>query len=157
MTRFLVLQLARFGDLVQTGRLLRTLVRRAGDILPGTPGRAFGAIPLFVDSLSNRMDVRVDAPAETRPETDLRITVQAEPGARVTVAAVDEGIMQLAGGRNPDPFGHFYAKRALDVASFDNFALLFPHLALHRPLAGGGDALAGASAFMRTEGIRRVR
>jgi uncharacterized protein YfaS (alpha-2-macroglobulin family) len=103
------------------------------------------------------MDVRVDAPAETRPETDLRITVRAEPGARVTVAAVDEGIMQLAGGRNPDPFGHFYAKRALDVASFDNFALLFPHLALHRPLAGGGDALAGASSFMRTEGIRRVR
>lgn len=137
--------------------LTATLVRRAGDILPGTPGRAFGAIPLFVDSLSNRMDVRVDAPAETRPETDLRITVRAEPGARVTVAAVDEGIMQLAGGRNPDPFGHFYAKRALDVASFDNFALLFPHLALHRPLAGGGDALAGASSFMRTEGIRRVR
>lgn len=144
-------------DWQPNAHLTATLVRRAGDILPGTPGRAFGAIPLFVDSLSNRMDVRVDAPAETRPETDLRITVQAEPGARVTVAAVDEGIMQLAGGRNPDPFGHFYAKRALDVASFDNFALLFPHLALHRPLAGGGDALAGASSFMRTEGIRRVR
>ncbi|HOX29036.1 MAG TPA: hypothetical protein PLQ76_07790, partial [bacterium] len=32
-----------------------------------------------------------------------------------------------------------------------------PHLALHRPLAGGGDALAAASSFMRTEGIRRVR
>lgn len=31
MTRFLVLQLARFGDLVQTGRLLRTLIRRAGE------------------------------------------------------------------------------------------------------------------------------
>ena len=137
--------------------LTATLVRRAGDILPGSPGRAFGAVPLFVDSLSNRMDVRVEAPAEIRPETDLRIRVQAAPGARLTVVAVDEGIMQLAGGRNPDPFGHFYARRALDVASFDNFALLFPHLALHRPLAGGGDALAAASSFMRTEGIRRVR
>jgi uncharacterized protein YfaS (alpha-2-macroglobulin family) len=137
--------------------LTATLVRKAGDIRPGSPGRAFGAVPLFVDSLSNRMDVRVDAPAETRPETDLRIRVQAAPGARVTVAAVDEGIMQLAGGRNPDPFGHFYAKRALDVTSYDNFAFMFPHLALHRPLTGGGDAMAAASSFMRTEGIRRIK
>lgn len=41
MTRFLVLQLARFGDLVQTGRLLATLVRRAGG--------ADGAVHLVVD------------------------------------------------------------------------------------------------------------
>jgi uncharacterized protein YfaS (alpha-2-macroglobulin family) len=137
--------------------LTATLVRRAGDIAPGSPGRAFGAVPLFVDSLSNRMNLRIDAPEEVRPETDLRLNVQAAPGASVTVAVVDEGIMQLAGGRNPDPFGHFYAKRGLDVASFDNFAFLFPHLAVHRPLAGGGDAMDAASSFMRTEGIRRVR
>ena len=137
--------------------LTATLVRRAGDIAPGSPGRAFGAIPLFVDSLSNRMDLAVDAPEEVRPETDLSVRVQAVPGARVTLAMVDEGIMQLAGGKNPDPYGHFYAQRALDVAGFDNFAFLFPHLAVHRPLAGGGDALAAASSFMRTEGIRRVR
>jgi hypothetical protein len=137
--------------------LTATLVRRAGDIAPGSPGRAFGAIPLFVDSLSNRMNLAIDAPKEVRPETDLRIGVQAIPGARVTLAVVDEGIMQLAGGKNPDPYGHFYAQRALDVAGFDNFAFLFPHLTVHRPLAGGGDALAAASSFMRTEGIRRVR
>lgn len=134
-----------------------TLVRRAGDIRPGSPGRAFGAAALFVDSLANRMDVRVEAQAEIRPETDLQVRVQTAPGARVTVAVVDEGIMQLAGGKNPDPFGHFYARRALDVQSFDNFAFMFPHLAASKPLAGGGDALGGASSFMRTEGIRRVK
>jgi hypothetical protein len=134
-----------------------TLVRRGADIQPGSPGRAFGAIPLFVDSLSNKMDVRVSVPEQVRPETDLALTVAAAPLARVTVAVVDEGIMQLAGGANPDPFGHFYAKRALDVSSYDNFALLFPHLALGTPLAGGDEALGGASSFMRTEGIRRVK
>ncbi len=133
-----------------------TLVRRGADIQPGSPGRAFGAIPLFVDSLSNKMDVRVTAPAEVRPETDLRFTVQAAPHAALTVAVIDEGIMQLAGGKNPDPFAHFYAQRALDVESFDNFALLFPHIGLAVPLAGGDEALGG-SAFLRTEGIRRVK
>lgn len=132
-----------------------TLVRPGQSIAPASPGRAFGAIPLFVDSLSNKMTLDVDAPSEVRPETDLTVTVQARPGAKVTVAVVDEGIMQLAGGKNPDPFGHFYAKRALEVTSFDNFALLFPHLSVGIPLAGGDEALAGM--FMRTEGIRRVR
>lgn len=132
-----------------------TLIRPGQAIAPGSPGRAFGAIPLFVDSLSNKMTLDIDAPAEVRPETDLTVTVRTRPLAKVTVAVVDEGIMQLAGGKNPDPFGHFYAKRALAVTSFDNFALLFPHLGVGIPLAGGDEALAGM--FMRTEGIRRVR
>lgn len=137
--------------------LTATLVRKGTDILPGSPGRAFGAVALFVDSLSNKMDLRVSAPAEVRPLTELQVQVQAAPHARVTVALIDEGIMQLAGGKNPDPFAHFYAKRALDVISYDNFAFMFPHLSVARPLAGGGDELGGASAFMRTEGIRRVK
>lgn len=133
------------------------LVRKGTDIRPGTPGRAFGAIPLFVDSLSNKMAVRVDAPAEVRPQTDLAISLTARPHSRVTVSVVDEGILQLAGGKNPDPFGFFYAKRALEVNSLDSFAMLFPYLSAAKPLAGGGDALAAASSFMRTEGIRRVK
>lgn len=134
-----------------------TLIRPSRDIAPGSPGRAFGAAALFVDSLSNRMPVRIDVPEQVRPLTDLHIRVQAEPRSRVTVAVVDEGIMQLAGGKNPDPFAHFYAKRALDVLSYDSFAFMFPHVSAARPLAGGGDDLGGASSFMRTEGIRRVR
>jgi len=134
-----------------------TLIRPGADIAPGSAGRAFGATALFVDSLSNRMNLRIDAPAEVRPLTDLELKVQAEPHSRVTVAVVDEGIMQLAGGKNPDPFAHFYAKRALDVISYDNFAFMFPHVGAARPLAGGGDDLGGASSFMRTEGIRRVK
>lgn len=137
--------------------LTATLVRRGKDIRPGTPGRAFGAIPLFVNSLNNNMPVTVDVPAETRPETELPIRVTTAPHARLTVAVVDEGVLQLAGGANPDPFAHFYAKRGLEVESFDNFALLFPHVLLSRPLTGGGAYLGGASSFMRTEGIRRAK
>ena len=88
---------------------------------------------------------------------DLAINLTARPHSRVTVSVVDEGILQLAGGKNPDPFGFFYAKRALEVNSLDSFAMLFPYLSMAKPLAGGGDALAAASSFMRTEGIRRVK
>lgn len=43
------------------------------------------------------------------------------------------------------------------MISYDNFAFMFPHIGAARPLAGGGDDLGGASSFMRTEGIRRVK
>ena len=55
----------------QPAHLTATLIRSATNIAPGSAGRAFGAIPLFVDSLSNRMALRVDAPNEVRPQTDL--------------------------------------------------------------------------------------
>lgn len=135
------------------------LIRRAGDVPEGSVGRAFGVTPLLVDNLSNRMDLSVDAPAEVRPESELTMTVKASPGAVVTLAAVDEGIMQLSGSDDPDPFDFFYARRALGVRSYDTFALLYPDLAriMGRADAGGGMAMMAESRFMRTEGIRRVK
>lgn len=135
-----------------------TLVRKGQDIAPGSTGRAFGAIPLFVDSISNKMKIHMDTPTEIRPHSDLTIGLRTAPEAKVTIAVVDEGILQLIGGKNPDPFSFFYAKRSLDVISYDNFALLFPQIGRYfPPLAGGGDAMYGVSDFIRTEGIRRVK
>lgn len=135
------------------------LIRRAGDVPEGSVGRAFGVTPLLVDNLSNRMEINVDAPAEVRPGTEMTMTVKTQPGAVVTLAAVDEGIMQLSGSDDPDPFDFFYARRALGVRSYDTFALLYPDLAriMGRADAGGGMAMMAESRFMRTEGIRRVK
>ncbi|MCK9240316.1 alpha-2-macroglobulin [Desulfocurvus sp.] len=135
------------------------LVRKVADLGEGSVARAFGAVPLLVDNLANRMRVAVSAPAEVRPESGLDVEVDAEPGAVVTIAAVDEGIMQLSGAGDPDPFGFFYARRALGVQSFDTFAMLFPDLArvMGAARAGGGAALAAESRFMSTQGILRVK
>ena len=132
-----------------------TVVRSAGDLVPGEPGRAFGAVPLAVDRTSNRLGLEVDAPAEIRPETSLEVTVDASPGARVTVAAVDEGILQLIAQPTADPFSFFYRKLALGVATYDLFALLLPEIEGDTS-AGGGEAGAGMAQYVGTEGIRRV-
>jgi len=138
------------------------LVRKASDVAEGSVGRAFGAIPLLVDTGANRLDLRVDAPAEVRPEGELELSVRLPQGMRtdalVTLAAVDEGILQLSGADDPDPFAFFHARRALGVTSYDTFAMLYPDLAriLGTSAAGGGMDLAAESQFMRTESIRRV-
>jgi uncharacterized protein YfaS (alpha-2-macroglobulin family) len=44
----------------------------------------------------------------------------------VTLAAVDEGICQLRNYQTPDPYGYFYAKRALQTTTHDFFRDLLP-------------------------------
>lgn len=133
-----------------------TLVRKVGDLEPGSPGRAFGAVPIGVDRTANRLAVEIAAPEEVRPEGKLAIAVQTAPDAVVTVAVVDEGVLQLIAQKTPQPFDHFYRKLALGVASFDTFSLLLPDVAPEGAAArGGGDAMEGLAQSLRTEGIRR--
>ncbi len=135
------------------------LVRQAKDLQPGEPGRALGAAPFFVGLDQGKAKVSVSAPETMRPNTGLDIEVTAPPGSRVTVAAVDEGILQLIAQDTPNPFDFFYAKRGLEVQTADAFSLLFPEAAALLGLAtpGGGMELAMMKQFVRTESLTRVK
>ncbi len=131
-----------------------TLVRAVGDLEPGSVARSFGAVPIAVDRTANRLPVAIAAPEEIRPDSQLEVSVTTAPGATVTVAAVDEGILQLIAQKTPDPFEFFYRKLALGVTSFDTWSLLLPEIAAAVP--GGGDGDEGLAQQVRTAGIRRV-
>ncbi|MFW5733679.1 MAG: alpha-2-macroglobulin family protein [Oceanidesulfovibrio sp.] len=131
------------------------LVRPAEATSPGKASRAFGAAPIFVSREVNNAKLTISAPKEVRPETAMDVTVQAEPGAMVTLSAVDEGILQLIDQESPDPFPVFYAKRQLEVDSFDTFAVLLPEVEGRSP-AGGGEG-AKLSKYVRAESLRRVK
>ncbi|MYL83196.1 alpha-2-macroglobulin family protein [Desulfovibrio aerotolerans] len=130
-----------------------TLVRKVGDVVSGSPSRAYGATPIGVDKASGKLPLTLAAPAEIRPGTTLSAEVSAPPGSVVTVAAVDEGILQLIAQKTPNPFAAFYAKRQLQVETSDTFALLLPEVApiLGKALAGGGDGLEDLSNFVRSQ------
>ena len=135
------------------------LVRSAEDLLPGEPGRAVGSAPFFVGLDAGWAAVDVTAPETMRPENGLDIEITAPPGSRVTVAAVDEGILQLINQATPNPFDFFYAKRGLEVETMDVFSLLFPEAAALMGLAtpGGGEDLEQMKQFVRTESLNRVQ
>ncbi|QLA20145.1 alpha-2-macroglobulin family protein [Desulfolutivibrio sulfoxidireducens] len=130
-----------------------TVVRTAKDLQSGAAARAFGAAPLFTDRAEGRLEVLVDVPGEMRPGAPLAIDVTTRSGAVLTVAAVDEGILQLIAQKTPDPYGEFYAKRELAVSSYDTFCMLLPEVPpLHgKSLAGGGDSMEDLSKFLRSE------
>lgn len=132
--------------------------RKAGDVDPGSAARAAGATAFFVDRKSNKETVRIEAPEEVRPETKLDLVAKTKPGATLTLAAVDEGILQLVMQKTPDPFDFFYAKRALAVETFDIFSMLLPEFAprVGKAPAGGSD-LAKLGRFIRSESLKRVK
>jgi alpha-2-macroglobulin len=103
-----------------------------------------GFAPLMVEKKSNRLEVVIKAPEKIRPKTRQRVTVTAggEKNVMVTLAAVDEGICQLKNYKAPDPYGYFYAKKALETETFDFFKHLIPEpeKAKQASSTGGGEA-----------------
>ena len=104
-----------------------------------------GFAPLMVEQKSNKLDVTINAPASIRPRTKQTVTVRVSGGKNValTLAAVDEGILQLKNYRTPDPYGYFYARKALETETFDFFRDLLPEMKKQVSSTGGSDAELG--------------
>jgi uncharacterized protein YfaS (alpha-2-macroglobulin family) len=119
--------------------------------LPLTVARGF--VPLTVEKPGTHLPVALKAASLSRSQTFQTIEVRTAPKAQVTLAVVDEGILQRKDYRTPDPYGYFYQKRALEVSAFDIYPFLLPELGTS---SSGGDA---ADLARRTSPVpsRRVK
>lgn len=104
----------------------------------------------FAPNLAARTQtVSVVAPQKLKPGTALKIRVAPGEPSRVVVVAVDEGILQVARYKNPDPLGYFFQKRMLEVRTTQTLDLILPDLKRFLALAApGGDADAGFSKHL---------
>jgi hypothetical protein len=91
----------------------------------------------MVEEKSRRIDVQVKANAAVRSRTHQKVVVRAEPDSYVTLAAVDNGVLQVSDFVTPNPYDHFYGKKALEVSGFDIYPLLFPELKARLSSTGG--------------------
>ena len=104
------------------------------------PGRALGLTWVGVDPVARTMAVSIDAPEKFAPRGRLRVPVKAEPGAWLTMAAVDEGILRLTKFASPDPAAHFLARRRLGLDIRDDWGrLIAPGDGAATLLKQGGD------------------
>ncbi|TCO83350.1 hypothetical protein EV699_10248 [Plasticicumulans lactativorans] len=110
------------------------------------PGRAIGLAWLALDPAPRTLGVNLDAPAEWRPRQSVRLPVsvagaQAGEPVTLTLAAVDEGILQLTDFAAPDPNAHYLGKRRLGLDLLDLYGRLIPPAAGEPgELRSGGDA-----------------
>jgi uncharacterized protein YfaS (alpha-2-macroglobulin family) len=100
---------------------------------------AHGFAPMIVNKASNLLPVTILAPEQSRSKMKQKITIKTSPmeDVELTVAVVDEGILQLKNYKTPDPYAFFYQKKALEVTSYDLYATILPDLKLKRSSPGG--------------------
>jgi len=103
---------------------------------------AHGTAPIFVENAANKLPLTVDVVEKSRSKTKQTIKIKSSPNTAVSVAVVDEGILQLTGYKTPDPYKYFYRKKALGVRSYDIYPFLFPEINLSSGRTGGDGSFA---------------
>ena len=93
------------------------------------PRRAVGLSWLAVDAGQRTLGLRVAAPAETEPRRPVtaEVVVDGVPEGQpafVTLAAVDDAVLQLTDQHAPDPVEHYLGKRRLGVELRDSYGRL---------------------------------
>ncbi|WP_078119220.1 alpha-2-macroglobulin [Thiosocius teredinicola] len=101
---------------------------------------SYGVAPFSIDRAKRQLELTLDAPERVKPGETLTIGFSSSKPSRMVVFAVDEGILQVADYKNPEPLDHFLQKRALEVRTAQIVDLILPEFALLKSLsATGGD------------------
>lgn len=104
---------------------------------------AHGFVPLFAEKQVYKLPVTIQAVEKSRSKTKQKIGITVEghgslSNIELTVAVVDEGILQIKNYQTPDPYKFFFQKRALEVNSYDLYLKLFPELKISKESFGAG-------------------
>ena len=125
------------------GAYVAVHVFRAGD---GTrPARAIGLAWAGIDPAGRTLAVSVAAPEKVAPRGRVVIPVRTAPGAWISLAAVDEGVLRLTSFASPSPAAHFLGRRRLGLDVRDDWGrLIAPAEGEAATLRQGGDDGGGA-------------
>ncbi len=85
------------------------------------PERAIGLTWLGLRPGHRAIPLHLSVRHVYRPLETIRVPVKTRPGAYVTLAAVDQGILNLTQFPNPNPLHYFFGKRRLDIRVFDEY------------------------------------
>jgi uncharacterized protein YfaS (alpha-2-macroglobulin family) len=101
---------------------------------------SYGAVPFATSLAARTNNLTLSVPELIKPGQKLNIKLTANKPARVVVFAVDEGILQVANYKAPDPLSLFFQKRMLEVKTSQILDLILPEFKkLIAASAPGGD------------------
>jgi alpha-2-macroglobulin len=115
------------------------------------PVRSVGLVWLALDNAPRTLWTTIGGPKQILPRQHLTIPVTVKGLANgeqafLTLAAVDEGILQLTEFHSPDPNSYYFGKRRLGVEMRDDYGrLIKPEKGAVGPMREGGDMFGGRS------------
>jgi len=112
------------------------------------PRRALGVTYVPFDMSDRTLNVAMDIPEVLRPRQKINLPVTIEGASKgeammLTLAAVDEGILQLTKFKSPEPEKYYYGKKALGLSIYDDYGRIL-NANLGAPIRFGGDQIGGA-------------
>ena len=129
-----------------TASVLRPMDVAAGRV----PARAMGLTHASIDPGAHALRASIETAAETAPRGPLDVAVKVEgieagDTAYVTIAAVDQGILNLTAFTPPDPSAYYFGQQKLGVGIRDIYGrLIDPLNGVQGEVRSGGDAGAQA-------------
>ncbi|MBV9043547.1 MAG: alpha-2-macroglobulin family protein, partial [Alphaproteobacteria bacterium] len=129
--------------------VLVTDYRPLNDSTGHEPVRAVGLTWLQVDNSARTITASIGGPQKVLPRQKIVIPVSLKgldsgEEAYVTLAAVDEGILQLTNYQSPDPNTYYFGKRMLGVGMRDDYGrLIKPEKGAVGAMREGGDSFGG--------------
>lgn len=104
------------------------------------PGRAIGLVWVGVDPATRTLPMAFEVADKYAPRQPAAIRLRTTPGAWVSLAAVDEGILRLTKFPSPNPSDHFLGRRRLGLDIRDDWGrLIAPAEGNATVLRQGGD------------------
>jgi uncharacterized protein YfaS (alpha-2-macroglobulin family) len=103
---------------------------------------SYGVRPFSIALDQRRNAITLNVPDKVKPGDVLKLRYKTAKLARIVLFAVDEGILQVARYQTPDPLGHFFQKRSLDVDTRQILDLILPEFRQLGMAAPGGDGEA---------------
>ncbi len=124
---------------------------------PFLVGHGFASVK--VEKSENHLPVEIRAPSKIKPRTTQEITIKTLPEREiyVTLAAVDEGILQIKDFQTPDPYKYMYGKRPLSVSSYDLYKLLLPEIVSMNSSPGGDNMEEAKQLQKRSNPVKSER
>lgn len=137
-------------DLAGNGYVSVQFIRDPGSDEIFTSPLSYGVTPFKVSLSAHTQPLTLAAPEKIKPGETLSIKLTSAGPARVVVFAVDEGILQVARYKNPEPLAYFFRKRQLEVDTAQILDLILPEFNKLLPASapGGDGEEEGAASYL---------
>lgn len=95
-----------------------------------------------IDKSQRKIDLTLKVNDLVRPGKPMEIKYGTSKNSKIVIFAIDEGILQVANYKRPDPLNHFLKKKALGVETLQIIDLILPDFNLLKSLSASGGDLA---------------
>ncbi len=108
---------------------------------------SYGIAPFSISREGRTNRISLNSPDKIKPGEKMKIRYQTTKPGKAVIFAVDEGILQVANYKTPDPLSFFLSKKALQVNTMQILDLLLPEFSIVKSLRSGAGGDDGSTAL----------